>query len=113
MKQEEVGRFPKWLQEQLDARNITPHKLAKRAGISHSVFSRIREGKLPNWKTCLKIATALDVDPVYVLRIASLLPVLPAPDADFEQLRFQYYRLSPLLRRDAIRILRAIGEDDE
>ncbi len=56
MKHEEIERFQKWLQEKLSERNITANQLAKKAGISHSVFVRVREGKLPKGETCIKIA---------------------------------------------------------
>lgn len=105
MKPEEIERFQNWLQEELDLRNITPNKLAKKAGISHSVFSRVREGKLPKWKTCAKIAAALDIDPAEVFRAASLLTPLSEKEEFCNKIVYMYIRMSPEKKRLAIHIL--------
>jgi transcriptional regulator with XRE-family HTH domain len=110
MKQEEIERFQNWLQEELDLRNITPNKLAQKAGISHSVFSRVREGKLPKWQTCAKIAAALDVDPAEVFRAASLLTPLSEKEEFWNKISYMYYRMPPEKKQLVIHILKGFAE---
>ena len=110
MKPEEIERFQKWLQRQLNERNLTANQLAKKAGISHSVFVRVREGKLPKAKTCFKIADALDVDPAEVLRAASLISQISEKEEDFNRIVFMFNRLSPEKKRLAINIIRSFSK---
>ncbi len=113
MNQNEIEKFFQWLDEKLSPYNMKYHQLAKKAGISHSVFTKAKAGHLPKWDACMAIAKVLDIDPVEVFRAASLLSELPPQDAEFEQMRFEFYKIGPSLRRDAIRILHALGEVDE
>jgi len=105
MKPEEIERFQNWLQAELEERNMTSNRLAKKAGISHSVFSRVREGRLPNWKTCQKIAAALDVDPAKVFRAASLLQPISEEEEFANDILYYYDRASPEKKRLIIHIL--------
>ena len=109
MKQEDIERFQNWLQEELKERNMTPNRLAKKAGISHSVFSRVREGRLPKWKTCQKIAAALDVDPAKVFRAASLLTPISELEEFENDVQYIYNRVSPEKKRLIIHILEGFG----
>lgn len=110
MKQEEIEHFQNWLQAELNLRNLTPNRLAKIAGISHSVFSRVREGKLPKWKTCIKIAAALDVDPADVFRAAALLPPISEKEEFTNQVLYIYDKVSPEKKRLIIHILQGLNE---
>jgi len=110
MRQEEIERFQNWLQAELDLRNLTANQLAKTAGISHSVFSRVREGKLPKWKTCMKIATALDIAPAEVFRAASLLPPISEKEDFTNQILYIYDKVSTEKKRMILHILKGINE---
>lgn len=111
MKHEEIERFQTWLQEQLNERNFTANQLAKKAGISHSVFVRVREGKLPKGETCIKIANALNVDPLEVLRAASLLPQVSETEEFITRMVFIYNRLPPVKKRLAVYIIEGFGKN--
>jgi transcriptional regulator with XRE-family HTH domain len=74
--------FLNWLTQILQERNLTENQLANKAGIGHSVFTRVRtNGILPKWDTCYKISRALDINTYEIFRAASLIPVMP----QFEQ----------------------------
>ena len=66
--------FILWLDEELSSRNWSDYRLAKHAGISHSVLSKARSGTLPKWDACLAIAKALGFNPVLIFEKAGLLP---------------------------------------
>lgn len=110
MNQNEVDKFFKWLDEHLSRRNMKYHRLAKKAAITHTVFTKAKAGHLPKWDACLAIAKVLEVDPVEVFRAASLLPELPPQDAEFEQIRYEFYKLAPSSRYIAIRVVNAMGK---
>ncbi len=113
MNKNEIDKFFQWLDKHLLLRNMKYHRLAKEAGITHTVFTKAKAGHLPKWDACVAIAKVFDVDPVEVFRAASLLPELPPEDAEFEQMRYEFYKLSPSSRYFAIRIVNAIGKSDE
>lgn len=113
MNQNDIDKFFKWLDKHLLLRNMKYHRLAKEAGITHTVFTKAKAGHLPKWDACVAIANALDVDPIEVFRAASLLPELPPQDAEFEQMRYEFYQLPPSQRHFAVRVVNAIGSSDE
>lgn len=113
MTQHEIYKFFQWLDKHLLLRNMKYHRLAKEAGITHTVFTKAKAGHLPKWDTCVAIAKVFDVDPVEVFRAASLLPDLPPEDAAFEQMRYEFYQLPPSSRQFAIRVVNEIGASDE
>ena len=98
--------FAEWLDEQLQPRNWSDYRLAKEAGVSHSVISKARAGVPPRWEACYKIATALNVLPESVFRAAGLLP--PSPTAVLEELAFHYNQLSPAGRHMALSIIQSL-----
>jgi transcriptional regulator with XRE-family HTH domain len=67
----------------MDKRGWSNSELARRAGITPSnVSTVISSTRQPGWDFCAKIARPLGYTPDYVLRLAGLLPALPAPDGD-------------------------------
>jgi len=98
--------FADWLDEQLQPRKWSDYRLAKEAGVSHSVISKARAGIPPRWDACYKIATALNVLPESVFRAAGLLP--PSPTGDLEELAFYYNQLPPVGRSVAINLIQAL-----
>lgn len=112
MDNDQVIKFFRWLDKQLTPRNMKYSQLARKAGLSHSAFSKAKSGALPKWEACMAIAIALEVDPIEVFRAASLLPDLPPADSDFEQFRHQFYRFSQDKRDLVMRVLKALFEED-
>jgi len=66
--------FIAWLDEELSSRNWSDYRLAKEAGLSHSVISKARAGTLPKWDACVAVSEAFGVYPTVVFREAGLLP---------------------------------------
>jgi len=72
---EEVS-FAEWLANQLERKGWSAARLAKEAGVSKTVISRILQRKVqhPKPETCRAIAEALDVPVETVFRIVRYLP---------------------------------------
>ena len=69
--------FGKRLRELRKARKYTLRVLADKIGVDFSYLSKIENGRLPHTpsaETVRAIATALDADPIELLRIADKLP---------------------------------------
>jgi transcriptional regulator with XRE-family HTH domain len=108
-----VELFIKWLDSILAEYNLTDNQLAKKAKISHSVFSKARNDDiLPKWEACDKIARALRIDPIEVFRAASLVQPLPDLDADFERLKHSYSTLTKKQRKLAVKLIGILVEEE-
>lgn len=69
------NQFPDWLLEQLKAKGWTREELSRRADVPSSAITNIvNRTKNMGPDVARRIATALDVSPVVVFRIAGLLP---------------------------------------
>lgn len=69
-----------WLSQELHRREWAYSELARLAGISRPLVSRTLSGDMPpSADFCIKVASALDIAPETVLRLAGILP--PAPPA--------------------------------
>ena len=105
----EKQAFIEWINEEEDKRGWTDNKLAKKAGISPSVFTKARQGTVPKWDACLAIAHALDISPVTVFRKAGLLPEKLDTEVTFEDWEHLLLQLSPheqeILRQNALTLL--------
>jgi transcriptional regulator with XRE-family HTH domain len=110
---EQTEVFLAWLERQLAENNLTEFQLARRAGITHTVFSKARKGNLPAWDACLAIARALRVPEYEVFRVAGLLPTPPNTDADRDTLHWEVDQLPQYKVKSAIRVVRALSIEDE
>lgn len=112
MTQDKAEVFIKWLDSVLTENNLTDNQLAKKAKMSHSNFSKLRnDGILPKWEVCEKIARALRIDPVEVFRAAGLVQSLPDLDAGFEQLKRIYGSASPIDRKKIVKHAKIVTEE--
>jgi transcriptional regulator with XRE-family HTH domain len=100
------SEFVFWLDKQLSDRNWSDHRLARKAGISHSVISKARKGIPPKWDACAAIAVALDLPPEVVFRHAGLLPPLPPTQGEIEEWRYLLAQLSAKDRYELLQIAR-------
>jgi hypothetical protein len=112
MEQENVELFLKWLDNELAKNNLSDSQFAAKAKVSHTVMSRARKVKLPKWEACLLIAEALHKDPLEVFRLAGLLPKIPDSTEELERLKFVCENLPQEYRAIAIRVIRALPEED-
>jgi transcriptional regulator with XRE-family HTH domain len=113
MTPEKAEDFLAWLDKELAERCLTDYKFAQLAHMSHSVVSDIRKGKIPNLDSMLKIAKALKVDDVFVLRLAGLISRPQDFDIDFELLKAAYVQVPKNRRPKAIKMIRLYSEEDE
>jgi transcriptional regulator with XRE-family HTH domain len=108
MSQETVQIFNLWLDAILLEKHLNCQKLAKKAGISHTVISKARHGKPPKWEACNALAIALNVNPIEVFIAAGLLPPQPGFDVEFERLTIIYTSLSTKKRQLLINLLQVL-----
>lgn len=85
--------FISWLRNQIDVRNWGVREAARGLGLSHPTISDALLGKQPSFDTCLAVAKAFDVSPIYVLTLAGLLPAQGDP-AKFEDWKLVLEQLS-------------------
>jgi hypothetical protein len=104
MTKERTAEFIQWLDYQEVKNHLSDHMVTQKAGISHSVISKARNGKLPKWEACNALAMALNVDPVEVFIASGLLPDQPIFDEEFERIAKMYRSLSPERRRLRVRL---------
>lgn len=92
----------------------TDYRLAKIAGISPSVISRIRAGGRPGWEVCYALAGAMGLPPEQLFRAAGLLPSRPEiPAAELDQLNRLYSKLSPWQKRLVLKLVSALLNDQD
>lgn len=98
-----------WLNDQLSEKKMSHTELARKAGISRSVITKITQRMVikPDPTTYTAIAKALDVSPITVFRIAGILP----PDPDFpelEDIKTALLQLSPERRKECLVLIKAL-----
>lgn len=73
--------FASWLSDELKKRGWSQREAARRAGLPQSSVSKtISRERNPTSDICIRLAQALDVPPEQVLRLAGILPPLPASE---------------------------------
>jgi transcriptional regulator with XRE-family HTH domain len=99
-----------WLNQQAEDRGWSYREMARRAGLSHSAISNVTSGNaLAGWDFCLGIGRALGEDPVYVFRLAGLLPPAPAAVEEEREVLGILRRLPATVRSTVVTILRALS----
>lgn len=80
--------FIHWLSQELKARNWSQGELARRSGISRPLITRMLSGDMPvSADTCIKIANALGLPPVSLLKKSGILPLDTIDNIVSEELR--------------------------
>lgn len=76
-----------WLDDWLSDQGISERELARRAGLSHSVISKARNGIQPiGYEACEKLSLAMNVPAETVFRLAGLLPSNGKSDPEGDEL---------------------------
>jgi transcriptional regulator with XRE-family HTH domain len=101
-----ANEFAAWLDAELAQRGWSYSQLARWAGLSHSMLSRLRAGALPSWSACRAVAEALGLPPEEVFRQAGLLPPISPSQAEYEQFRHLLAQLSAEDRQELLEIAR-------
>lgn len=94
-----------WIDDELNKRGWSDSELARRGGISQSTVSMVRNGQRGASQVfCRAIAKAFDEPPERVLRLAGLLPPLPAgEDPSIAELDEMVARMTPEQRLELLR----------
>ena len=106
-----TANFSKWLQERLDERGWKPADLVK-AGIDSGFVSRLLTGeRLPGVATIKKIADALNIPEVEVLRAMGKASPEPASDTpSLRELTSKFAQLSDDDQETILKLVRALEE---
>lgn len=99
----ELGRR---LRDHRESRGLTQAQLAKRAGVTADMLSRLENGRFqsPGMRTILRVADALGVS------VGALLPDAPKSGAGQDPIRARLRGLSLRLHPDDAELLLEIGE---
>jgi transcriptional regulator with XRE-family HTH domain len=105
-----MSGLTEWIVQQLKERGWRQADLAQASGLTNATLSRILSGsRRAGPEACAAIATALDVLPEQVFRLAGLLPPVANTVEEEEEALGLFRRLDGPMRRVALGILRALG----
>jgi transcriptional regulator with XRE-family HTH domain len=97
--------FLNWLKSEMNARNLGIRDTARLVGVSHPTISEIvTNGKMPSYEVCIALAMAFRKPQIWVLRLASLLPMAD-DDAEWEIWKAKLAKLSPENRERFLRLM--------
>lgn len=106
-----MSDFITWLAKTLEDRRYSHRQLAKEAGLSHSLISKVLSGEvLPSADFCIKIAEALNEPPEELLRRAGILPAKKS-GSDLEEIINIYESLSPNKQEKLLALLRLLKDE--
>ena len=100
--------FAEWLKEETHKRHWTQNELARAAGLSSGLASRIMNGQCPGLQVCKDLARALDLPVVTLLELAGHLPREDDLDPDLEQLKTIFRKLSPMARKALLGVAHSV-----
>jgi transcriptional regulator with XRE-family HTH domain len=105
-------RLRVWLTEELNRRGLSHNELARRSGISQTAVSYVISGdRKAGAEFCIKIATALDVSPEFVLRLAEILPPSSSlEDSTAEEINEALKNLSADQRQQVLDYIRFLSQ---
>ena len=102
-------RLRDWVSKELERRGWSYGELARRADVSRPLVSRTLSGDMDaSADFCIKIAQALGEAPEKVLRLANILPQLPASEDDptVREIYDILGNMTPEQRKEALRYIR-------
>ena len=96
-----------WLNELVEERGWSYRELGRRAGLSDSAISLVARGERnAGSDLVIKVAEAVDGDPVQLLRLAEILPPLPPAASEEEKALYLFRQIRrPEQREAALRML--------
>lgn len=103
--------FAIFLNTELQRRGWSQRELGRRSDVSGAAISQVISGvNTPSAELCIKIATALDTRPEYVLRLAGHLPPLPPAVEEERELLTAVRTLGSEERRFVLRMLYGLND---
>lgn len=103
--------FSNWLANEIKQRGLSFREIARQAGVSHTLVSRILSGDMPvSADFCIKVASVLKVSPEFLLRMAEILPPLETfENATMEEINEALKNLPPDQQRQVLEYIRFIS----
>ncbi len=99
----EMDTFSGWLLRELEHRGWNQAELHRKSGLSKTIISDVISDKVtPGYEFCIAIGKALQVPPESVMRLAGLLPPVPAKTEQSEQLLYLFNQLDPDKKQDLL-----------
>jgi transcriptional regulator with XRE-family HTH domain len=96
-----------WLQKEMKIRNLNQSELARLAGVTRSVISKlINQNSSPAPETIESIAHALKLPPIVVFRAAGILPEEPEYVPLLDEWNAIFYELTPEDQQEILEIAR-------
>jgi transcriptional regulator with XRE-family HTH domain len=90
----ERNELSDWLIVQCRERHLSQSEASRRAGLGINAISEIKHGRTPGLKVCKALADFFGVSPLYVLRLAGLLPPVPERERFYEEICWVTEKLS-------------------
>jgi transcriptional regulator with XRE-family HTH domain len=99
--------FIDWLNIEIKKRNLGIRETASKVGVSHPTNSDIvTNGKKPSLDTVLKLAKAFEKSPVFLARLAGLIPPEPEYIPLLDEWNSVFYELTPEDQQEILEIAR-------
>jgi len=103
-------RLSEFLNAELDARRWSMRELGRRAGVSGALVSEVINGNVPaSANFCVSVALAFGESPERLLRMADILPPLPASVENEQAILRLFQRIPPAYHDLALRVLEAFA----
>lgn len=107
----EMEEMANFITEELDARGWSMREAARRAGVSHSLISKVVSGSTPaSADFCVAMAHVFDADPIQVMQKAGILKNPPPPTPLDDQLLDAFHRLKERDQQAAATLLFDLAE---
>lgn len=91
----EMDTFSGWLLQELENRGWNQAELHRKSGLSKTIISDVISEKVtPGYEFCIAIGKALHIPPEIVMRLAGLLPPVPAKTEQHEKLLYMFEQLN-------------------
>jgi len=91
----EMDTFSGWLLQELENRGWNQAELHRKSGLSKTIISDVISDKVtPGYEFCIAIGKALHIPPEIVMRLAGLLPQVPAKTEQHEKLLYTFEQLN-------------------
>ena len=105
-----------FLRKRMADLNMNQVKLARLTGLSACGINLIlNKGSVPQAKTMLKLATALEVQVEHLYRLAGMIPAEPEMKTqgnDLQELEYFYSKLTPERQQIAVGLVKSLAEDN-
>ena len=99
----EMNKFSVWLQQEIDTRGWNQAELHRKSGLSRTIISDVLSGKVsPGFDFCVAIGQAFHLPGDQVLRLAGLLPPVPARTEQHEQLLYLLNQMNEEQKADLL-----------